>query len=597
MEILMGNEAMGLAAIHAGVDFVSGYPGTPSTEILEYIAKNNKDKDIYVEWSINEKAGVEVAAGASYSGKRALVTMKQVGLNASADPIMNLAYIGARGGLVIIVADDPGPISSQTEQDTRAYGKFANIPVLDPSSPEEAYRMVIEAFDISESFQCPVIVRPTTRVCHGSEAFEPDGYLAKKDLPGFKKDKSFVIFPALSYAKHEAFKTRNEEIAKRFSKSPFNKISKNSSKGIISSGVVSQYIEEVLESSEEPYSYLKLGTSFPFPKDLVLDFIRGLDEVLVVEDLSPYIEEEVFKILGSEGLKLKVLGKEDGTVPYAGELSTEKVKPIVYEYLGQALEEDALNLPKDLPARPPVLCAGCPHRGSFYAIKKAMEGEKTIYGGDIGCYTLGNAQPLDMVDTCLCMGAGITIAQGVKRAEEDIYNFAFVGDSTFFHSGITGVINAVYNQTDLILVVLDNSTTAMTGKQPHPGTGYTMMDVDHEPVSIPKVLEAVGVDPVIRLDPFDTKGAIKKIQGIKDKKGVRALVFEMPCIKIYKKEKTYQVDEEKCIGCKKCARDLGCPALVKGEKGKITIDQDLCYGCSICQGLCPTGAIKEVKRD
>lgn len=597
MEILMGNEAMGLGAIHAGVEVVTGYPGTPSTEVLEYIAAHNENKDIYVEWSVNEKAAAEVGAGAAYSGKRVLVTMKQVGLNASSDPIMNLGYIGTKGGLVILVADDPGPISSQTEQDTRVFGKYSNIPVLDPSSPREAYEMMAPAFDLSERYKTPVIIRPTTRVCHGSESIEPDLGLPKRDLGTFDKGSQWVIFPSLSYGAHLAFKKRHEDMAREFSKSSFNKVIGKGSKGIISQGISHEYTMEVLEGLGGDFSYLKIGTAFPFPQDLVLDFVKDLDEVLVIEELSSYIEENILTLAGRNKLDLEVYGKLNDYTAYAGENSVEKIRPIVYNFLGLELPLEEEKVLASLPGRPPVLCAGCPHRGSFYAIKKAMEGRKTAYAGDIGCYTLGNAQPLDMVDTCLCMGAGITIAQGIKRADDEIVNIAFIGDSTFFHSGITGIVNAVYNKTDLIVVVLDNGTTAMTGKQPHPGTGLTMMNQSTNPVSIPGVLEAIGVGEVVRLNPFDLETAMEEVKRLADLDGVRAIVFEMPCIKIYKKESVYRVLEDKCIGCKKCARELGCPALVKGEEGKIAIDENLCYGCSICQGLCPTKAIVEVDND
>lgn len=597
MEILMGNEAMALGAIHAGVEVVSGYPGTPSTEVLEYIAAHNEDKNIYVEWSINEKAGVEVGAGAAYSGKRALVTMKQVGLNAAADPVMNLGYIGTKAGLVILVADDPGPISSQTEQDTRMFGKYSNIPVLDPSSPKEAYEMMVEAFDLSERYQTPVIIRPTTRVCHGSESFTADKTLEKRDLGGFEKDPKWVVFPALSYKAHMNFKDRHPKMAKEFSSMDFNLKKSGGKKGIISHGINHAYSMEVLSGLEADYSYLKIGTAFPLPEDLILDFIKDLDEVLVIEELSPYIEEEILKLVGREGLKLRVYGKLTDHTPYAGEFSPEILKPIIYKYLGLAYEEPAGPVRVDLPIRPPVLCGGCPHRGSFFGIKEAMKGRKAVFTGDIGCYTLGNAKPLDMVDTCLCMGAGVTIAQGIKRAEEDTVNFAFIGDSTFFHSGITGLANAIYNQTDMILVVLDNGTTAMTGKQPHPGTGLTMMAQSHNPISIPGLIKAMGVEEVSVMDPFKTEELKAEVQRLADLKGVRALVLESPCIKIFKKEKVYTIDEDKCIGCKICSNKLGCPALVKGRDGKIAIDKDLCYGCSICQPLCPTGAIIEVEND
>lgn len=595
MEILMGNEAMALGAIHGGVDIVTGYPGTPSTEVLEYVAEYNKNNEVYVEWSTNEKAAVEVAAGAAYSGKRALVTMKQVGLNASADPVMNLAYIGTKGGLVILVADDPGPISSQTEQDTRVFGNYSNIPVLDPSSSREAYEMMVEAFEISETYECPVIIRPTTRVCHGSESIETNKILEKKNLQGFEKDSRWVIFPKLSYEVHKSFKERNKEIGRYFSKSSFNEKIIRGKKGIISQGISYEYTKEVLSSIESDYSFLKIGTAFPFPEDLVVDFLKEVDEILVIEELSPYIEEEILKLIGKNKLNVDVFGKLTGHISFAGENSPESLKASICNYLDIDYKNEIEDIEVDVPARPPILCGGCPHRGAFFAVKEAMKGRKAVFTGDIGCYTLGNAKPLEMVDTCLCMGAGVTITQGIKRAEDDFINFAFIGDSTFFHSGITGVINAIYNETDMILVVLDNGTTAMTGKQPHPGTGLTMMQQSHSPIKIPELLKGLGIKEVSVLNPFELKNSIEEIKRIADLDGIRAIIFQYPCIKLYKKEKVYRVIEEKCIYCKKCVNNLGCPALIKGENKKISIDSNLCYGCSICQVVCPTGAIVEVE--
>lgn len=587
----MGNEAMALGAIHAGVSVVTGYPGTPSSEVLEYIAMNNKSKDIYIEWSVNEKVAMEVAAGASYGGKRTLVTMKQVGLNVASDPLMNLAYIGVGAGLVVLVADDPGPISSQTEQDTRAFGNFSKVPVLDPSTPEEAYRLIIKAFDLSEKYNTPVIIRPTTRICHGSVSFNPDHVHVPGKQKPFEKDPRWVIFPKLSYEAHLRIEKRNPIISDEFSNWSENIVIGNGKLGIISHGINHAYTMENLQNIDQSeFKYLKLTTAYPFPDQLIVDFIKSVDSVLVIEELSPYIENEVLRVCGKYHLNTEVYGKNTGNIQSAGENSVEIVGSAINKYLGKE-EKTRNNKELEVPVRPPVLCAGCPHRGAFYYIKTAMSGKKAVFSGDIGCYTLGNAKPLEMVDTCLCMGAGITISQGLKRSDDSIINFAFIGDSTFFHSGLTGVVNAVYNNTDLILVVLDNGTTAMTGKQPHPGTGITMMQEFHKKIDIPNLLTSLGVERVEVLNPFE-ESCTDKIMDIAEGSGVRALVFESPCIKLFKAEKIYSISKE-CIGCKKCARELGCPALIK-EGSKMKIDRNLCYGCGICMPICPVNAISEV---
>lgn len=586
-KFLMGNEAIGLGAMRAGVNLVSGYPGTPSTEILETVAKHN-DGSVYVEWSVNEKAALEVAAGASYAGARTMVTMKQVGLNVASDPLMSLAYIGIKGGMVIAVADDPGPISSQTEQDTRHFAHFCKLPVFDPSSPEEAYYMIGDAFEYSEKYHTPVLFRPTTRVCHGCAAVEIDGKQLKHQPEGFVKDPKWVIFPKLSYQSHLHIEQRNPQIGEDFSDCRYNSVTGTGKMGIAAGGVSYEYAREVLE--DEDVKLMKVGTPYPFPEKLALSFLDGLDEVLVLEELDPVMERELVYLCGKHGLSVTIKGKLTGHTQAAGENTVESVRLAVNQFLGKECEGPIeRNLP-DLPVRPPVLCAGCPHRASFYAVKMAAKGKKAVFSGDIGCYTLGNAMPLDMVDTCLCMGAGVTIAQGLHRIEPDSVNFAFIGDSTFFASGITGVVNAVYNENDIVLIILDNSTTAMTGHQPHPGTGKTMMGNVTDKISIPAVLSAIGVKSVETVDPLDLKKAVETVQRAIQVKGVSAVIFKSPCIAVTKPAPFYSVDTEKCIGCRKCITELGCPAVVFDDK-KAAIEPALCYGCSLCAQVCPVGAI------
>ena len=596
-EFLMGNEAIALGAIAAGVNLVAGYPGTPSTEVLETIAKDRKDGQ-YVEWSVNEKAALELAAGASYSGARTMVTMKQVGLNVASDPLMSLEYIGVKGGMVILVADDPGPISSQTEQDTRRFAAFSKVPCFDPSSAQEAYEMVQEAFAYSEQYQTPVFLRPTTRVCHGYASVrvkDVEEYQVCKP-EGFVRDtKRWVIFPRLSYANHIKIEARNEELTKVFSSYERNRIYKNKAvdkpvrKGIAAGGISFTYALETLEEVGM-IPLFKVSTPFPFPEQLALEFLEGLDEVLCLEELDPVIEDALVHICGKHHLAVKILGKRSHHVQNAGENNRDSIYNNIAEFLD--LDKKVLEEPEvELPVRLPVLCAGCPHRASFYAVKRAMAGKKSIFCGDIGCYTLGNAMPLDMVDTCLCMGAGVNIAQGVGKIEPDTNCFAFVGDSTFFASAITGVVNAVYNQAEMTLVVLDNSTTAMTGHQPHPGTGHTMMGDIVDKIDIEAVLRGIGLSVVETVNPLELDKAIACVKEVSAKPGVKAIIFKSPCVALSKPSGCANVSEDKCIGCQKCIKELGCPALAMRE-GKACIDDSLCTDCGLCSQICPVQAIE-----
>ena len=592
-KLLMGNEAIAMGAIRAGVNVVSGYPGTPSTEVLETIAKAKAD--LYVEWSVNEKVALEVAAGAAYTGARSLVTMKQVGLNVASDPLMSLAYIGVKGGMVVLVADDPGPISSQTEQDTRHFAQFAHLPVFDPATPEEAYELIGTAFEYSEKYHTPVIFRPTTQVCHACATVDVDETVVRHEIEGFVKDAKWVIFPKLSYQNHLKIHANEGKISEDFSSLAYNTITGHGKKGIVANGVSVTYVNEVLADTKLEAKVLKLATSHPFPERLAREFLDGLDEVLVVEELDPVIEEALLQICGKYHLPVDIRGKLTKDTNVAGANQYENVKTAIEKFFGIISEATEVATPP-LPIRPPVLCAGCPHRASFYSVKVAMQRakQKAIFTGDIGCYTLGNAKPLDMVDTCLCMGAGITMAQGLVRADQRAKHIAFIGDSTFFHTGIPGIINAVYNETDITVIIVDNSTTAMTGHQPHPGTGKTMMGNITEKVSIEKVLKGCNVEFVKRANPLDLKAAIQTVQEAVAFPKVSVVLFEAPCIAIVKPEPKSMVNE-KCIGCKKCIREIGCPAISLTNDGKAIIDTNLCYGCSLCRQICPVNAIGGVQ--
>jgi len=595
-EFLMGNAAIAMGAIAAGLNVVSGYPGTPSTEVLETTAKHN-DGSIYVEWSTNEKAAMELAAGAAYCGARTMVTMKQVGLNVASDPLMSLAYIGVKGGMVILVADDPGPISSQTEQDTRRFAAFSKLPCFDPSGVQEAYDMIQEAFAYSERYHTPVLFRPTTRVCHGYASITvKDAAEYQVNSPeGFVKDSSkWVIFPKLSYQNHIRMEKRNTELQSVFSDYSRNRIYPETDtacqKGIATHGISFSYTMEALHGKAAP-RLLKVATPFPFPEQLAVEFLQGLDEVLCLEELDPVIEQELVYLCGKYHLPTRIRGKLTEDVALAGENSCDSVAADLADFLGwQPPEQNTADQPPELPVRPPVLCAGCPHRASFFAVKEAMKGKKSVFCGDIGCYTLGNAMPLDMVDTCLCMGAGVNMTQGIGKIEPDTTCFAFVGDSTFFASAITGMVNAVYNQANMTLVVLDNSTTAMTGHQPHPGTGKTMMGQVVDKVSIEDTLHGIGVKTVETVNPLHLQEAIDCVKRVAVQDGVKAIIFKSPCAVLIKSGKPAQIEESKCIQCKKCIRTLGCPAIML-QDGKVQIEQALCTGCGLCAQVCPTAAI------
>lgn len=590
-EYVMGNGAIALGALTAGVNLVAGYPGTPSSEIIETVSRCPHE-GVHLEWSVNEKAALEVAAAAAYSGARAMVTMKQMGLNVASDALMSLAYIGVKGGLVVVSADDPGPISSQTEQDTRRFADFCRIPVFDPASPEEAFAMIGDAFAYSEKYATPVLFRPTTRVCHAYASVEVPDTFTPRDYEGFVRDPGkWVIFPRLSYASHGRMEARNLEIAADFGRYRFNTVEGTADRAVVASGVSYAYVRECLRGGAD-VRLIRVATPFPFPEEFMLRALDGVREVLCLEELSPFLEEKILQLAGRRRLDLRVSGKLDGAVPHNGENSTELSGRILRKFLGSGAAPDAPGFSDapPLPMRPPVLCAGCPHRASFYAVKQAMKGRKAFFCGDIGCYTLGNAMPLDMVDTCLCMGAGITMAQGLNHTNPGAVCFAFVGDSTFFASGMTGAVNAVYNGADMVLCVLDNSTTAMTGHQPHPGTGRNMMGSPVEKVDIAKVLEGIGVRRVETVNPLDLDAAVRLVRECADEKGVKAIIFKSPCVALARPSARCSVDPGKCISCRKCIREIGCPALIT-EQGRVRIDPGLCAGCGLCGKVCPVGAI------
>lgn len=612
-KLLMGNEAIALGALEAGVQVVTGYPGTPSTEALETVIRYADRCGIYVEWSSNEKVALETAVGAAYSGAKALVTMKQVGLNVASDPLMSLSYIGVKGALVLLVADDPGPHSSQTEQDTRVFGHFANIPVLDPATPQEAYELTKLAFELSHEFEIPVILRTTTRVSHSCgdvevAVAEPEPVEAVGE--GFVKDRRWTIFPRLTAERHPWLESIQAQLSERFSELPFNTISGSGRIGILASGVSALYVKEAVETVsnfEEIFTLFKIGTVHPFPEKAVLSFLRGIDRLIVAEELDPYLEEQVLQLIGKAHLPVDVYGKKNGFFPVSGEYNVDLVIDSINDSLaafGESLRlshaSPAISREKlpPLPIRAPTLCAGCMHRTVFYAFKQAAKQLKkeaqidTIFSGDIGCYTLGNAYPLNMVDTCLCMGAGISIAGGLFRTNPKAKHVAFIGDSTFFHSGIPAVVNAVYNGADITLAVLDNRTTAMTGHQPHPGMGLTALGSASKAIEIADVVRSCGVEFVKTVNTLEADSLVNCVKAAKEAmnfKGPSVIVFKGRCAGITKSDRYYRIKSEDCTGCGFCIKELGCPA-INLDSDKPVIN-DSCIGCGLCAQICPSEAI------
>ena len=635
-KLLMGNEAFAHAALEAGVRVVAGYPGTPSSEVTETVAKlhaSGAAKGVHVEWSTNEKSALELLAGASYCGARTLFTCKQVGLNVASDPLMSLNYVGVKGGTVLFVADDPGPISSQTEQDTRRFGNFAKVPVLDPATPDQGFAMMKAAFELSERYKTPVIVRPTTRVCHASTFFDVAGETHAKPVPeeGFERGPRWVIFPKRAYEGHGEINERLRAIATDYAMNPvfgeFNPVDERrvagqiTRFGIVAGGVSAAYALEALRLLEEranergvqlpAYRFWQVGTPFPFPERTCAEFAKGLTDVLVLEELDHVLEDELLAFAGKTHAEYNTHGKLTGEARDRGENDVDDILARLAVYLGvpelaeaeDAATYDNADPEQPLPIRPPVLCPGCPHRGSFYAVKRALGKTPAVFCGDIGCYTLGNAMPLDAVDTCLCMGAGITMAQGFSVVEPQKKALAFVGDSTFFASGLPGIVNAVYNGHDFTLCVLDNATTAMTGSQPHPGTGVTLMGERRKPVSIEAVLKAVGFECIVHADPLNLQQSIDVAREAIDFEGPSAIMFESPCVQLFKPGAPVVLDAQRCTGCKKCITEIGCPGIgfnidARGpksrERGQAFIDAGQSNGCRLYTQVCPFDCISVV---
>lgn len=573
IELFLGNEALALGAYEAGVRVATAYPGTPSTEIIENCSKY---PEVYTEWSPNEKVALEVAIGASLGGARTLVAMKHVGVNVAADPLFTFAYTGVNGGLVLVSADDPGMHSSQNEQDNRTYARMAKLPMLEPSDSQEIKEMVKVAFELSEAFDTPVVLRVTTRLAHSMSLVSASRERTEVPVLPYAKDAAkYVMLPGHARARHLKVEERMAALREYAEKTRLNQIEWGDREiGIITSGVVYQYAREVLPEA----SYLKLGLTNPLPRKLIEEFVAGVKKVYVIEELEPVLEEQI------RAWGLNVIGKE--LFPRVHEFSPE----LLAEKILGVKAEPAYVVAETLPARPPVLCPGCPHRGIFYQLNRM----KITVNGDIGCYTLGALPPLASMDSCVCMGGSIGMALGMEKARGKEFarkQVAVIGDSTFVHSGITPLIDVVYNRGTTTVLILDNGTTAMTGHQDHPGTGRDVCGQETFQIDIEKLVRAIGIERVRVVDPLDLK---QTRQVLKEELAVEApsvIIARRPCVLIEKPSGLLYEVNDKCTGCKVCLR-TGCPGL-EFRDDLVTINPQQCSGCGLCAQVCAFEAIQK----
>ncbi len=576
-KLMLGNEAIARGLYEAGCSFVSSYPGTPSTEITEYAAKYN---EIYAEWAPNEKVALETAFGASLAGKRSFCGMKHVGVNVAADPLFTIAYTGVNGGLIIGVADDPGMHSSQNEQDSRHYAIASKIPMLEPSDSAESIAFVKEAFEISEKFDTPIFIKMVTRVAHSQSIIEESERVEIPQKEYVKNGEKYIMMPGNAKKRHPIVEQRTLDLIAYAETAWFNRIEEGSDNtvGIITSSTSYQYVKEVFG---DKYPVLKLGMINPLPVNKIKDFAAKVKSVIVVEELDGIIETHC------KNIGVSVAGKEIfGNI---GEFSQN----FVAEKMGVEAPKGAV-LSENIPMRPPVMCAGCPHRGLFYTLKK----NKLKVMGDIGCYTLGAVAPLSALDTTICMGASVSSIHGFNKANEgatDNSTVAVIGDSTFMHSGVTGLINIAYNGSNSTVIILDNSITGMTGHQQNPTTGYNLKGDPCSKIDLEALCKSVGINSVRVVDPYDLAECDTVIKEELQKAEPSVIISRRPCalLKYVKHAGPIAVDSDKCIGCKSCMR-IGCPA-VSIIDGKVKIDNTLCTGCGVCAQMCKFDVFKTVK--
>lgn len=573
--LMLGNEAIARGAYEAGVKVSSAYPGTPSTEISEFLVQY-KD-DIYEEWAPNEKVAAEVAVGASVAGVRSMACMKHVGLNVAADPLYSVSYMGVNGGLVLVVADDPGLYSSQNEQDTRMVARAAQIPVIEPSDSAEAKDFFKAAFELSERFDRPFIFRTTTRLAHSQGLVELCGRVEPEDKPYEKNIRKHVMMPGNAKFRHVEIEKRNRELAEEANTLPINRVEMQDTKiGVITSGIPYQYVKEALPEA----SVLKLGMVNPLPRKLIEEFSSKVEKLYIVEELDPVIEEQV------KSWGIRAVGKEILTVQ--GEYSANMLRRAILK------EEPKAKAPAEAPQRPPILCPGCPHRSVYHVLNKL----NMHAAGDIGCYTLGAVAPLSVVDLTMCMGSSISTLHGMEKAKgkEYVKNWvAVIGDSTFLHTGVNSLMNMVYNHATGTVMILDNSTTGMTGHQDHAATGKTLQGDPAEAVDIPALCRALGVKHVVSVNAFDISLLEKTIREETSRDQVSVIITKSPCVLLDKSKKPlYAVHSDKCKACGMCMKP-GCPAMTKAEDKTVRIDDTMCTGCGLCADLCKFGAIELVK--
>ncbi len=581
-QYLLGNDAIAHGCLEAGVDFVSGYPGTPSSEVVDTL-RRTKNPWYYLEWSVNEKVAFENALGASWCGLRSIVTMKHVGLNVAADPLMTSSYTGVNGGFVVLSADDPFAHSSQNEQDSRMYAKFAQVPCLDPANVQQAHDMITDAWALSEKFSLPVLFRPTTRICHSKS-----DVLLGEEKPSPRKGqfvhnpKQYVVIPAHTRPLHVILTKKQPEVAKYLVEAGYNSAEIRGNKAVIAGGISISYVEEILPKD---ISLIKI-TAYPIDREWLANVVSQHTEVLVVEELMPVIEEAVRQAASTT----VVHGKLDGCLPHEGEFSTALVAGALVK--AGFLAENPCPVspePAAVPVRPPILCPGCLHRSVFYAMKKVFK--DGVFAGDIGCYTLG--LQMGAVDTTICMGASITVGSGIAHSCPETPVVSTIGDSTFLHTGVNGLVNAVYNNANQTIIILDNRITAMTGHQPNPNTGITATGVESPKISLEELTRACGVSFVESVDPYDLTDLLETLKAAKERDGVKVIIAKQPCVIMNKrngvKRSRYVVDAERCLKCGACIR-YGCPAIETDENG-VSRTTALCTGCGVCADICPAGAI------
>lgn len=577
-ELMLGNEAVARGAYEAGVRVAVAYPGTPSTEITENMAKYSKD-EVYCEWAPNEKVALEVAIGASMGGARAICCMKHVGVNVAADPLFTAAYTGVRGGLVLVAADDPGMHSSQNEQDSRFYARSAHVPMLEPADSAECREYVMRAFEISEKYDTPVMLRLVTRIAHARSLVE-EGVRQEIPLKDYEKDiKKYVMMPGNAKGRHVVVEAREKKLEEEIDALGFNRVEMADTKvGVVCSGSAYQYVKEALPNA----SVLKLGMVYPLPEKLIRDFASKVDQLLVVEELEPFFEDTI-----------KAMG-----IPCSGKDKTGLQGELFVRKVGRLFGGEADCGPAEtqgVPMRPPVLCPGCPHRAVFYVLKKLG----LTVAADIGCYTLGAMPPLAAVDSVVCMGASIGMALGLEKARGRDFakkTVAVIGDSTFVHSGITGLVDMVYNQGHSTVIIVDNSTTGMTGHQPNPTTGFNVRGEIAPQLDVVKLCEAIGVPSVHVVDPFNMKELEQTIMEESEKDVPSVIIARRPCALLVKKKTApCAINTDKCRKCGMCMK-IGCPAILKAENGQVSIDASLCNGCGLCKEMCHFGAIEGGER-